>query len=542
MSTRESSPTYALEPATRQGLPLLAVLRRRAWVVVLVTLLAGGAAAAFAYVNRNSYASTAQLLFRQTIGPEVGALGLLPNTPDADNLTASNVQLIKSRRVADATARELGILGTEMSAEDVEKDIAVSAEKDSDVVKVTATATSARRAALLATVYARQGSKIAQADQMQLARRVLRNMSGQLSGMPRRRRNSVEGAQLRARIWTLRALAETGPGTPTVIQSGFVPTSKTGDPVQTIILGVLFGVVLGVGLALLREQADRRLHRPEDVSAAFDAPVLTTVPRSRALKRNAKFAELPPEVAEAFRMLQMNLRFAQSGPVRSVLVTSSRSREGKTTIAWNLASAAATGGLSVALVEADLRRPSVAERYDLEPEPGLTEALQGDITIAEALQPVIAFGENASLNGHQRRFSVVVAGSAAVDPWALMQSDAMGRVLDVLEQHHDLVVVDTPPIPHVADAISLVRHVDGVVVVASVNSTSGPEARRLRDQLQGLDARVLGVVANGGTPVTGYGYSSTAPPAAAVPAATGNGRPEGQGQPQNPAGPPSQVG
>ena len=93
----------------------------------------------------------------------------------------------------------------------------------------------------------------------------------------------------------------------------------------------------------------------------------------------------------------------------------------------------------------------------------------------------------------------------------------MGRLLDVLKQHHDLVVVDTPPIPHVADAISLLRHVDGVIVAASVNSTKGPDARRLRDQLQGLDARVLGVVANGGTAIRGYGYALRRP---RVPGAT----------------------
>ena len=128
-------------------------------------------------------------------------------------------------------------------------------------------------------------------------------------------------------------------------------------------LGPLFGLLLGVGLALVREQSDRKLRRTEQVTAAFDAPVLTTVPRSRALKRNKPFADLPPQVAEAFRMLQMNLRFARDEPVRSVLVTSAKTGEGKTTVSWNLAAAAASGGLSVALVEADLRRPSLAERY-----------------------------------------------------------------------------------------------------------------------------------------------------------------------------------
>ena len=134
--------------------------------------------------------------------------------------------------------------------------------------------------------------------------------------------------------------------------------------------------MLGAGLALLREQSDRRLHGADEASAAFDAPVLTTVPRHRALKRPVPFADLPPEVAEAFRMLQMNLRFAWDEPVRSLVITSSRSQEGKTTVAWNLACAGLSAGLSVALVEADMRRPTIAERYGLQPGPGVTEVVE----------------------------------------------------------------------------------------------------------------------------------------------------------------------
>jgi polysaccharide biosynthesis transport protein len=279
-----------------------------------------------------------------------------------------------------------------------------------------------------------------------------------------------------------------------------------------------------VGLALLREQADLRLHRAEEVSAAFEAPVLTTVPRNRALKRHRRFGDLPLEVAEAFRMLLMNLRYAESEPVRSVMVTSARSREGKTTVAWNLASAAASSGLAVALVEADMRRPSIAERYDLSREPGLADVLTGGISIPEALQAA-PLSADAKSNGHSRRLDVLVAGKPPPDPWAQMQSRAMTQLLEVLKQHHDLVVLDTAPIPHVADAISLLRRVDGVLVTASVNSTRGPEARQLRDQLQTLDARILGVVANGGSAATGYAYAPAAHPGSNV-----NGRAESRAE------------
>jgi polysaccharide biosynthesis transport protein len=508
---------------------LLAVLRRRALIVVLTALLCGGAAAAFAYAGRDTYESTAKLLFRQTIGTEATALGLVAPYADADNLAQNDAQLVGSRRVAVATARELRALGADVSADDVDDDVTVTGAKDSEVVDVVAEASSPGRAAVLANVYSRTAARLAQGDEERQILRALRSVREQLSqvrerqaSLPLSQRSSQTAERLSSHAERLQTLADAGTGSPRIIQPGYVPTSESGSPVQTIVLGLLLGALLGVGLALLREQADRRLHRAEQVSAAFDAPVLTTVPRNRALKRHRRFGDLPPEVAEAFRMLQMNLRYAGDEPVRSLLVTSARSREGKTTVAWNLASAATSSGLSVALVEADMRRPSLAERYELESAPGLAEALLGQISVAEALQAVSLTGDVKG-NGHSRRLDVLVAGTPPPDPWALMQSPAMTRLLEVLKQHHDLVVVDTPPIPHVADAISLLRRVDGVLVTASVNSTRGPEARQLRDQLQTLDARILGVVANGGSAATGYAYAPAPRQASAGP-----GSPDGQ--------------
>jgi capsular exopolysaccharide synthesis family protein len=500
----ENSTTYGLEPATREHVSLLGVLRRRAWIIVLVTLLAGGAAAAFAFATRNTYDSTAKLLFRQTLGAELNAVGLLPPTTDADNLALDNVEVVSSRRVADATATRLRALGEDVNGKDVADDVTVQLAKNTDVVDVTAKDTDRDDAARLATIYAEEAAKIANSDEQAQAIRVLDNLEQQYNELPLIQQDAPRGRKLQEHIQRIRTVADVGVGSPRVIQEGVLPTSRAGNPVETILLGVLFGVLLGGGLALVREQSDRKLRRTEQVTAAFDAPVLTTVPRSRALKRHKPFADLPPQIAEAFRMLQMNLRFARDEPVRSVLVTSARTGEGKTTIAWNLAAAAASGGLSVALVEADLRRPSLADRYDLEQAPGLAEALQGEVSISAAMQTILPIQGSASPVGHPRPLHVIVAGQAAPNPWALMQSSVMVRVLDVLRKDHDIVIIDTPPLPHVADAISLLRHVDGVLVTASVNSTRGPEASRLRDQLQGLDANVLGVVANGGSAMSGY--------------------------------------
>jgi capsular exopolysaccharide synthesis family protein len=504
LPSTENSTTYGIEPATREHVSLLGVLRRRAWIIVLVTLLAGGAAAAFAFATRNTYDSTAKLLFRQTLGAELNALGLLPPTTDADNLALDNVEVVGSRRVADATATRLRALGEDVNGKDVADDVTVALAKNTDVVDVTAKDTDREDAARLATIYAEEAAKIANSDEQAQAIRVLDNLEQQYNELPLIQQDLPRGRKLQEHIQRMRTVADVGVGSPRVIQEGVLPTSRAGNPIETILLGVLFGALLGGGLALVREQSDRKLRRTEQVTAAFDAPVLTTVPRSRALKRHKPFADLPPQIAEAFRMLQMNLRFARDEPVRSVLVTSARTGEGKTTIAWNLAAAAASGGLSVALVEADLRRPSLADRYDLEQAPGLAEALQGEVSISAAMQTILPIQGSANPVGHPRSLHVIVAGSPAPNPWALMQSSVMVRILEVLRKDHDIVIVDTPPIPHVADAISLLRHVDGVLVTTSVNSTRGPEASRLRDQLQGLDANVLGVVANGGSAMSGY--------------------------------------
>jgi capsular exopolysaccharide synthesis family protein len=496
--------TYDVETPEREGGSFIALLRRRALIIVVTALLVGAGAAAFAYAERNNYEGTAELLFLQGIGPELNALGLLPPAPVSDQVIGDGPAIVASRRVAEVAARKLGV-----TADDVQSNVTVSGVKTSNVVDIVATASSRKRAARLATVYAQSAVDVAEAEQKARSRRLLDSLTAQYAAIQplQQRQNGYLGRQLATRIPQLRAISDGGTGNPRIIQSGYAPSHKSGDIVQTGLLGLLFGLVLGVAFALLREQADRRLHRAEDVGVAFEAPVLATIPRDRALRRHAPFSELPPEVAEAFRLLQTNLRYRQGEPVRSLLVTSARRQEGKTTIAWNLASVAATAGLSVALIEGDLRRASLAERHDLNPFPGLADVLEGSVSVTDAIQRVSLLPDADQGNGRGPILEVLVAGSRPPDPSALMQATYVGDLLDWFRKQYDLVVVDTPPIAQVADAISLLRHVDGVLVTASVNSTRGPEARRLREQLQALDARIFGVVANGGSAATGYAYA-----------------------------------
>jgi succinoglycan biosynthesis transport protein ExoP len=469
----------------------------------VTTLLVTAAAAAVAYVGRNSYRTTAQLLFSQTIGPELNALGLTPPAIAADRLAADNATFVGSRQVAAAAASALGD-GT--TVESMQQHIKTSGSTTSDVVDVVATADSPQRVAQLANAYAGAAIRLARQEQARRAGAIVTALTVQLQKLPP---NSPAATGLRTRIAQVAALEAAGTGDPQLIQAGFVPSHASGKPLEIVLLGALFGVLLGVGLALLREQTDTRLRDAGAVSAAFDAPVLATVANNRALARHLPFPSLPSQVAAPFLMVQAHLRYGHSEPVRTLLVTSARAGQGKTTVAWNLANAAAASGLSTVLVDADLQRSSIASRYGLVPAPGLSEVLRGEVELAAAVQSVSTSGD-AAQNGHPRALDVIVAGAPAVDASMLLQSERMTRVLSSLSQYR-LVIVDALSFEQESGAISLLRLIDNVLVVAPLNSSRGIEAERLRGELEALDARVVGIVVMGGGR-RGGGYISPVRP------------------------------
>src|SRR5207302_1058290 len=141
----------------------------------------------------------------------------------------------------------------------------------------------------------------------------------------------------------------------------------------------IVGLLLGIGLAIGFERIDRRLNNPEQLESAIGLPLLGIVPMSPAYshaKDGPAKLKLPGAEAEAFRLLRARLRyFDVDHPIRTVLVTSAAPGDGKTTVALHLAAAAATGGARVLLVEADLRRPTIAKQLTLDPTKGLTTAL-----------------------------------------------------------------------------------------------------------------------------------------------------------------------
>jgi receptor protein-tyrosine kinase len=239
------------------------------------------------------------------------------------------------------------------------------------------------------------------------------------------------------------------------------------------------------------------------------------------LRKDGMPNTLPAGEAEAFHLLRAHLRyFNVDRQLHTLLVASAAPGDGKTTIARHLAAAAARMGSRVLLLEADLRRPTVAQQLDIKTGPGLSDVLIGAISLAQATQQIELDGSTG------RVLDVLVAGAAVPpNPGELIESHAMEALLERTRLSYDLVVVDTPPLTAVSDAFPLLSKVDGVIIVGRVGRNRRDVAERLHETLTGAGAPLLGVVANGfkASRLGGaYGYTydyatnGVAPPAAAA--------------------------
>jgi capsular exopolysaccharide synthesis family protein len=498
----------------------LRIVRRRLPIILLTLVVCAGAAAAYSLSQPTKYTSTAVLLFRAPDFDQSLFPGTQPSSVnDPTRQAATNLKLVSLTAVADRAARKLGggLTGTDLA-----KEVEITEQGQSDLVGIAVTDRDKRRAARIANVFAREFIGFRREADRAKINQALTLSEREFAGMPPSQQRDVQGKLLRQRINQLETLQALQTGNAELVQPATPPSSPSSPtPVKDTVIAAILGLFLGVGLAFLIDRLDRRLRDPKDVEEIVQRPVLGAVPRSRALSRGRiGTAPLPPGEAEAFRMLRANLRyFNVDRDIRSVLVTSAAPGDGKSTVSANLAFAASEAGTRTLLLEADLRHPTLARLMGLPSTPGLTNVLAAHKTLEEVLQrvPVPGRGE-----GHlpRRDLDVVVSGPIPPNPSDLMESDRLRQLIKAAEIEYDLVIVDTPPTSVVSDAIPLVNQTNGVIVVARLGTTKREALTHLRDQLNNLDAPMLGVVVNSlgrdstsyGGYGAGYGYYGTPTP------------------------------
>jgi receptor protein-tyrosine kinase len=451
-------------PKTRQteesDLSLIGqAIRQRLWLVVLCLAVATAAAVILTVTAEKQYSSTAALLLRTSTAVE------------PQRAVDTNLQLLSLPIVAKRTAEDVSGL----SKEEVESLIETKQKAESDIIQVTATASSPERAAEVANAFAH-------------------------SFIAFRERESGNGQHLQIGRVAIVELAtpESSPVSP--------------KPLRNIIFGAIVGLVLGLGLTLLVEQLDRRLKRGDDLAEATDLPVLATVPKRKAFDReHLGHGTLSPAETEVFRLLRANLRyFKVRQDVKSVLVTSAESGEGKTLVSLGLALAAVTSGERVLLIEADLRDPGLSRVLELPARGGLSELLTSiDVDSISGAVTTVPAGDLAEAVG-SASLDVLHAGAIPPNPTELVESQKMKDVIVAAEEEYDLVVIDTPPILVVSDAMPLISIVSGVLAVSGLGVSTRASASDLAQQLERIGAPTLGLVANfaenTGRSYEGYGY------------------------------------
>lgn len=290
-----------------------------------------------------------------------------------------------------------------------------------------------------------------------------------------------------------------------VSKGGVIPNVHTVDPAvlpmafveprvgKNILLALVFGGLLGIGLAFFLEYLDTTIKTPEQVKTITDLTYLGTVYHAFSKKDGGtgklKMVEAPySHVAEAFRTIKTNLFFSNLGEQKKLfLITSSGPQEGKTFVTANLAASLAQSGKRVLIVEADLRNPSMGKILGGQKSPGLTNILMNGDT-----EPSAGFFQKTAVE----RLEFVSSGDTAPNPSELLGSEKMDRFLLAIRDKYDFILFDSPPAFLTSDSLVLAQKTDGVILVAR----SGGVQREILKETIGLFLRVknkmLGIILN----------------------------------------------
>jgi capsular exopolysaccharide synthesis family protein len=272
-----------------------------------------------------------------------------------------------------------------------------------------------------------------------------------------------------------------------VEQHASLPTKPVvPKTIRNLALGLAFGVLLGIGLAVLRDRLDNTIKSRSVLEEVTGAGLVATIPIDKERRKNPpiSFASNRSAIAEAFRELRTNLQFLEvDDPPRVLVLTSSVPAEGKTTTAINIALALAEAEHNVVLVDGDMRRPSLAKYLDLIGTVGFSTVLTGRASLHEVLQKTRFPG-----------LTVLTSGAIPPNPSELLGSMAAHKVLNELRAGFDYVIVDSSPLLAATDAAVLSAASDGVLILTRFSETKREQLAHAVGNLTNVGARILGAI------------------------------------------------
>ncbi|TQS41393.1 polysaccharide biosynthesis tyrosine autokinase [Cryptosporangium phraense] len=435
---------------------------RRQWIMLLLSVvLGGGAAAALSYMQTPIYQSDTRL-FVSTNG--IGSDGNQLN--QGSNFTQQRVKsyadIVSSPAVLGPVVAKLG-LGESVS--DLSKMVSATAAPDTVILEIAVRDSSPNRARDIAKAVGEQF--------ISLVEDIERPPSSAVSPV---KISVVEEAE--------------------IPQGPVAPRKKF-----SVSVGLALGLAIGGGIAIARDSFDKTVRSRDAAADLTGSPILGAIPQDTAMHSHSLLlpSEHPTLGAEAFKRLQANIRFLSvDRKIRSLVVTGSVPDEGKTTTAANLAVALAQAGDPTILVDGDLRRGRLSDLFALSRGVGLTSVLLGDVAVSDAAQRW----------RHDLPLLILPSGPTPPNPVELLGSTRLSDTVDALVDDGFTVIFDSPPLVPVVDAALLAQATDGALLVVRVGKTRSDQIISSVEALRATGSQILGVVANRVQREPGHSYYS----------------------------------
>jgi capsular exopolysaccharide synthesis family protein len=473
---------------------------RRRWLLIVGVMIACLAVAIVKHEKAaKSYTASASVRFQSGTLSDAALQVASSGSGEPQREADTEVLVAHSPEVAELVLHQLVSEGIHLSssAGQLLEEVKVEAAQNADVLNVIASTASAARSAALANAFAQQYIAFRASSQLSGIQLAESKLQQQIAGLPS---GSPELASLQQSVQRLNALRAVAGGGANVIGLATPPGEPSGQHLSTaIVIGILVGLAVAFSLVFLLESLDRRIKSIEELEAEYRLPALTGVPQSAFRARRAAERE---DQLEPYRILRSALDLAAvSHQLDTLLVTSAIEGEGKTTVAVDLAHAVALTGRHTVLIELDLRRPTLARHFDLDPSLGITTALVGEATLEEML--VKPLEDVPSL-------TVLGSGRLPHNPSELLSSPRIAEMISELSTEDGIVIIDAPPLNPVADTQVLLNNpaIHASIIVARVDQTTRDEVRRARGILDRHMVSPIGIAVTGLRDASLYGYSA----------------------------------
>ncbi len=482
---RDNPPADWLQPPEeREGLGrYVETIRERIWLIAIVTGITVLIAVVYVLTASKTYEASADVLVTPISGndPVLASLGLIGVSADPTRDVETASRLITNTTVAEAVKEKLG---SDETPEELLTKVTAVPVAESNIIAVTSTEGSPEEAQELADAFAEEAVETRTNALHEQIEEQLPVLEAQInSGVGASEESPVESqvAQL--------GLLKSGPTPDMRVQTAAsLPTVQASPrPVLSIASGLVAGLILGLVAAFASQVLDPRLRREAQLRRLYRLPILARIPKeARTTTSPLAPRNVSPVTREAYRTLRSTLTVPSggTGPARVIFVTGSGPSEGKSTTAINLAASLALSGRKVILIESDLRRPVLGKTLGVAPRNGgVVSVLIEKTEFEEALTTTDLYGSNLQL---------LLADYEGGWIAELFSIGAAERMIEDARAMADYVIIDSPPLNEVVDALPLVRLSDTVLVVVKLGVTRLDKLSQLGELLAENDVRPAG--------------------------------------------------